>query len=378
MYAAALVTALIVGPLGGFAIGRASTSGSANRLTAGNGTPNGSAARAGKPPHRTTDVTSNTALDQLFTRTTHDGVTVRAYRYRWQCPPKVTCTTPGRPAVIKAELSTDSAVTLVTAGPSSSPTGASLGWVSSGVFGVDETAPAQWLLVQAGSDVGQVVVRFDSGATDRMAPVEGVAILAQQGSSGAHVEARGRTGELLDTRVVPTPSGSCGESSSAQSANGSESVVSGCLLPVTPGPIILTPAPNFSPIPVAVLPAPGVQPANPSEARARVIDAFTTAYKGDTSGSARAGAVDNNAGIAALLDKVAHGQYADPVKVSRVRVTQVVFTSPTEATALFDILLGSQVDFANRVGQAIAVNGTWKVTRSTICSDLARASAPCT
>jgi hypothetical protein len=125
------------------------------------------------------------------------------------------------------------------------------------------------------------------------------------------------------------------------------------------------------------LPAPGPQPANATQATAGVITAFTTAYNGNTTGTARASAIQDNTGIAALLDQVARGPYAASVKISSARVTQVVFTSPTEAAVRFDILLGAQVDFANEIGHAVLANGTWKVTRTTVCADLVKANAPC-
>jgi hypothetical protein len=354
-----LVVALLAGPLGGFIIGRTTYSDDRSRVVAANGNSDGSASGGGvHSPTGGARPLGKAELDRLFVRTTRDGITARAYARHSRCAPSDFCVA-SPPPYIQADLSSDAAVTVVASSPNS-PATAPLGSVMSGLFGVAEGAPSLWVLVQTGPEVTQVRARFSGDDTDRMSPVDNVAILAHQGASAARIEALNRSGEVVATRDIPVTTGSCGAAESSTSANGPQSIVPSCSGPAPP-----------------TLPAAGPQPANPAAATAGVTAAFTAAYKGDTPGAARASAVTDNTGIAALLEQVAHGQYASSVKISSARVAEIVFISPTEAAVRFDILLGIEINFGNRIGQALFTNGSWKVSRATLCSDLARAGAPC-
>jgi hypothetical protein len=148
----------------------------------------------------------------LFTRTTADGVTIRAYRE----PPTESCTcgpiantqtmpssgsssgsaasaAPMQPDIglanpaISLELSSDAAVGQgVLVDPLAVTTDATTGnptepiAVISNAFGVLEGAPVWWTAVSVGPDVAMAQMTFADGSTDQMSPVDGVAVLAHQ------------------------------------------------------------------------------------------------------------------------------------------------------------------------------------------------------
>ncbi len=59
------------------------------------------------------------------------------------------------------------------------------------------------------------------------------------------------------------------------------------------------------------------------------------------------------------------------------KVDRIVFTSPTTAAVVYDLVLDGSQTFATRVGHARFVGGRWKVTRATVCADLALANVTC-
>ena len=216
----------------------------------------------------------------LFTRTTTDGVTIRAYRLPQTNP--CTCgpipvssppsdVSPGSASsgrqiqgtvssvtsAMSVELSDETAVGQgVLADPPSTeattPTGASAVSepiaATSDSFGVAEGAPVWWIAVSVGPDVANVRVTFSDGSTDQMSPISGVAVLAHQidpsvAAAGdgpyevrASLQLLGDSGTVIDAVPFPTPS-------------------------PTPVPVP-TPAPTPAPAPVPV-PVPTTVPATP-------------------------------------------------------------------------------------------------------------------
>ncbi len=59
------------------------------------------------------------------------------------------------------------------------------------------------------------------------------------------------------------------------------------------------------------------------------------------------------------------------------RITDIRFTSPTRATVTWDILIENGPTFSGQVGEAVLVDGDWKMTRSTACRLLALAGGMC-
>ncbi len=126
-----------------------------------------------------------------------------------------------------------------------------------------------------------------------------------------------------------------------------------------------------------LLPPAGTAPADATLARAHVADAFATAYDFFAPPAQRKASVDDPAGLEAVVATAQTGPYASALDDVRVDITEVVFTSATEAAVLYD-LAGDHVTYATgRIGHARLVDGRWKVTRATVCADLALAQMTC-
>jgi hypothetical protein len=105
-----------------------------------------------------------------------------------------------------------------------------------------------------------------------------------------------------------------------------------------------------------------------SAAAAQVERAFVRFFDGSTPAATKIGLVQNGQQFAAVIQAQATSELA---KSTTVRVAKVTVTSPTTATAVYTILLGGKPALANQAGQAVLVNGTWKVAATTFCQLLA-------
>lgn len=171
----------------------------------------------------------------LFTRTTTDNITIRAYSLptagNCGCGPIISNSpttppsgTPGSAATgaqdqseapvaapdVSLEMSDATAVgDGVLDDTSSLPTTTTNAVtepsaVTANAFGVAEGAPVWWVAVSVGPDVANVQMMFSDGSTDQMSPVDGVAALAHQidpslASSGDGPYAVRGTLRLLDS-----------------------------------------------------------------------------------------------------------------------------------------------------------------------------------
>jgi len=161
----------------------------------------------------------------LFTRTTGDSVTIRAYRLTGGpivgCGPLPVTGGPLTPDIVcgsssvAVELSDDSAVgqgylsapvsasesgtvSPITSTTSQSATDAEPRAVATGAFGVVEGDPVWWVSVQVGGEVANAQVTFADGSTDAMAPVDGVVVLAHHiGASTVEADPYDVTGTLV-------------------------------------------------------------------------------------------------------------------------------------------------------------------------------------
>ena len=57
-------------------------------------------------------------------------------------------------------------------------------------------------------------------------------------------------------------------------------------------------------------------------------------------------------------------------------ITELVFVSATEAVFTYDLETG-MADFPGQIGRARFLDGTWKITRATLCQDLGKAGVQC-
>jgi hypothetical protein len=142
------------------------------------------------------------------------------------------------------------------------------------------------------------------------------------------------------------------------------------------------PAPGvgFPPQPVETLPKPdGPPPSNEARAREDVIEAFTVVSAGSSTDEERLARVDDSEGLAELRRQVLVNFPQAPLDEISVRVEEVRFLNQRTAAVRYAIVLPgySIPEFPNRIGRAVLVGDTWKVTRQTVCADLLLGGVTC-
>jgi hypothetical protein len=311
-------------------------------------------------------------LERVFLRTTEDGIAVRVYRavgtgyeggcYGRGCAPAECYPT----SSVFAELSNELAVGQGWGGYYDQPLAPVV--ASSGFIGVSEGSPAAWAVVQVGRDVARVRATFAEGAVDEMEPVAGVAVLAHHvtvpeqadatpSEAGYPFLAAGGTVEALDA------SGNVLATKELGAASSSQEVLA---------------LPECAPPPPPPTEPNGPPPENAEDARQAVIDAYTAVYSAATPDEDRAANVDDPAGIAEGFAE-ARTNFQAALDVVSVRIDEVIFINPSEATVRYDIVLPgySIPEFPDLLGGAVMVEGRWKVTRTNVCDDLALAAVRC-
>jgi hypothetical protein len=122
----------------------------------------------------------------------------------------------------------------------------------------------------------------------------------------------------------------------------------------------------------------GHQAADPA-ARAAVISAFSIVYDPSRPAAARLALIDDPTGVTRASQAVFAGRYGVAAHHESVRVTDVELDRRDHAWVRFDLYTGVATNpvLRGRLGEARLVHGTWKVTRATVCADLALAGATC-
>jgi len=414
---AGLVVALIAGPLAGFAIGSARDDGGGD-VAIGTGADGQEIAMgAGDVSRSSAAFGSGMPLERLFLRTSADGVEIRAYRSSpiaadrplpatcepgTECPTAPECFDTFEPPLITGELSTEAAVTVATGtvgATSGSDPDLAVSTGNWGAFGVEEAAPARWVIASVNESVVRVRATFPGGTTDEMEPVDGVVVLASQvadpNAGGGALEGLAADGSVVQWIDLTPGSGAMANAStsdlpgafsgsaesravlrleSSSNAGDGSSSASSSVSGSTGSAGICAPVPV--PMPQQPLPEPGEQPTDPAAARAAVELAYSISYDGTKSPEEKAQYQDGPTGI--TPEQIAGSGYGDQVSDASGKVTDVVFTSPTTASVRYDIAVANWVNqFPGRVGEAVLVDGTWKVARATICNDLSLAGAVC-
>lgn len=121
----------------------------------------------------------------------------------------------------------------------------------------------------------------------------------------------------------------------------------------------------------------GTPPADPAAATAAVTAAYRTVYDSTAPALTKGRLIDDPHGLDVVTGS-ARGTSADAISTTRATVSQVSFDQPDHAWVRYDLTGPSVlVDLHGSIGEAVLRNGTWKVTRSTVCKDLALASLIC-
>jgi hypothetical protein len=237
--------------------------------------------------------------------------------------------------------------------------GRAVSWV---LLGGNDGNP-QWVIVaQAPPDVTNVSVSFADGSTDSVVPQGGMAVLTASGEPSTPVD-EGDYTYWMD----PTPN------FQVVFEDGGEPVT------IDSGGIGSWDDPDFiescTPPPPA-LPEAGEQPADPAAAAADIRTSMTSLYGALDEGADRSALIDDPTGVAEAREQVQTGGYAADAASAIATIDELVFTAPDEAWFRYSIDTDGN-DFRNRYGMAVVVDGLWKITRSTVCQDLALAGGDC-
>jgi hypothetical protein len=321
---------------------------------------------------------STPVLRHAATRT-DGGVQLRLYEgpYTSSLPPQFVAPSCLPDSQLVAEVSTTAVAGSVTFYGQSTP-----GIAQSNYFGVSEGAPVAVVAAQVPSGTKAGVVHFAGGPTVRATPVTGGWVVVSARVNPPPVVRR-PVPLLTDTNATVGTFSTIdrqGHSHLVGSVRlGSGYPVASSCLPHSAGGASVQPRTGTSAgvAPPPALPAAtGPPPASPAVARQQVEAAYRAVFTANGS----SGVAPNLEGGAALSDaarKQLQAGYRDILGKLTVRIGDFGFLSPTQAALQFDLLLNGQPVTATTVGQAVLVNGKWKVARATFCAIITRASVPC-
>ena len=237
--------------------------------------------------------------------------------------------------------------------------GRAVSWL---LLGGNDGDPHWVIVAQAPEDATNVRVAFADGSTDEAAPQGGIAVLTGPGEPSTPVD-EGDYTYWMD----PTPSFEVSFEGGAE--------------PVTIASDGAGPwdDPEFrescTPPPPA-LPDAGEQPADAAAAEAEIRTAMTSLYGAIGEGVEGADFIDDPTGVAEAREQVQAGGFAEDAASAEATIDELVFTAPDEAWFRYSIDTDGN-DFDNRYGIAVAIDGVWKITRSTVCQDLSLAGGDC-
>jgi hypothetical protein len=126
----------------------------------------------------------------------------------------------------------------------------------------------------------------------------------------------------------------------------------------------------------SVLPEAGQPPVDQDVAAAAVTAAYTQAFTGGQGPERALAAVEDGAALRETL-RQARDNFPRATHTARVLVAEPVFTDPSHATVLFEIVYTGGARFGHQVGHAVLDGGTWKVARHTYCMVMSWAGASC-
>ncbi|MER7754538.1 hypothetical protein [Kitasatospora sp. NPDC097643] len=116
--------------------------------------------------------------------------------------------------------------------------------------------------------------------------------------------------------------------------------------------------------------ATGTAPADPAAAKTEITTNWEKFFDPSTPIADKAKVLQGGDALLPVLQ----GFSQDPrVGQVQAKVTDVMFTSPTDATVTYSLSLQGTVVEPAATGQAVLENGTWKVSRSTLCGLLTQA-----
>lgn len=255
--------------------------------------------------------------------------------------------------------------------------------VSGTVTGRPENAPRWVVLAQVPEGTTTVRATFPDGRTDAFAPVDGTAILSSTVADGHDltpsgyargggvdeqtmtIEAVADSGRVVARYAGPLWGGFAGDVTRSDDN----------------GDYFESDDPSLDPVcqPPTELPAPGpAQPADPAAAEATVRDVWNRAVTMDGPDVDPAAVLDDATGVAEARRDLRESGMWEMAKGATTPIDGVVFADPTTAYFRYTLVLpASGGDYGRRFGEARLIDGTWKITRASVCDLLAVGGVSC-
>jgi hypothetical protein len=352
--AAAAVVALIVGALGGFAVGRGSAPTHATVATA--------SAPESEAPGSTTTVPAFTGVNQgppmtrLFDRTTSEGIALHGFRQDQGGTEEALQSCPANGWCPPAECySTSFVVEAANAGAvgqswsQAYPLHDVASITSPLRFGDAEGSPSNGWIVNTGDQVARVEARWADGFVDSMTPTGGWAVVAHNGTDAISM--------IL------------GLSSSGAALKTFTSNDGGFVQP----PAECNPPP---PAPTTLPPAGAEQPDDPAIARQAITDAYQTVFSPGGDSLTNAQYIEDADSIQQAVETT-KSNFPQAVATATVKVGDIVFTSKSEAALYFELDYEGGALAGRQVGYAKLIDGAWKIAHDTMCMVLGWGGGQC-
>lgn len=96
-----------------------------------------------------------------------------------------------------------------------------------------------------------------------------------------------------------------------------------------------------------------------------VNDAFVSFFSGQTSGAEKISLVENGEAFADTINAQAESPLA---KSASATVTNVDLDAPGHATVVYTISMNGQPALVDQMGEAVQVDGQWKVSQASFCA----------
>lgn len=118
-------------------------------------------------------------------------------------------------------------------------------------------------------------------------------------------------------------------------------------------------------------------PPDTEAARQQVVTAFESVYNPAPRVEERLRLIDDPSGVQQAIVQAMRGPNGRAVGAATVNVNDVRFTSATWATVIYHLVVDGQIIGMGTTGEARVDGGEWKVTRATVCRDLAAVGGTC-
>jgi hypothetical protein len=207
------------------------------------------------------------------------------------------------------------------------------------MVGQAEGSPANGWAIRTSDQVTLVRADWADGFSDSMKPVNGWAVVMHNGSDAS---ATITAFDAANTVVATLPA----------NANSYGQEPSECIPPPPPPP---------------ALPAAGAeQPDDPDAARQAITDAYQTVFTHGSDPEKNATLIEDAEHVQPELAKT-KANYPEATDTVTVDIGEIRFLSQTEAALYFELNYQGGALFGKQIGYAKLIDGTWKISRDTMC-----------